>query len=109
MNRSGSLLCAILLLDTVTPARAGIASENFGGRLMLVYTPAHLPTVGSRMPVAVLQGGSGSTQRIESGGEEQARSLDAAAEQAGFVVAYLSGTQAMRMFGSDRLTWNAVG
>jgi len=91
------------------PARAGIAVQNFGGRPMLVYTPAHLPAAGSRALVVVLHGGLGSAQGIESGGAEQALSLDAVAEQAGFVVAYLSGTQAIRMFGSDRLAWNAGG
>jgi len=59
--------------------------------------------------VIVLHGGMGNAQRIESGRSEHGLNLDAVAEKNEFIVAYLNGTPVTRLFGDDKLGWNAGG
>jgi polyhydroxybutyrate depolymerase len=59
--------------------------------------------------VVVLHGGLGNAQRIESMQSEHGLNLDAAADQSGFIVAYLNGTPVTRFLGDDKLGWNAGG
>ncbi len=88
---------------------AGVTQEVFGGREMLVYLPPQLAAPGQRALVIVLHGGLGNAQRIESEQSESGLRMDALAQANGFVVAYLNGTPAARLFGADKLAWNAGG
>jgi polyhydroxybutyrate depolymerase len=76
---------------------------------MLVYTPQNMPARGARALVVVLHGGLGNASRIEGGAAEKGLKLDGVAEKNGFIVAYLNGTPVTRMFGPDKLGWNAGG
>jgi polyhydroxybutyrate depolymerase len=106
-----SLAFGLLLLGlTFASARAGDAvEETYGGREMLVTVPAKLPPPGARALVVVLHGGLGNAGRIESRQSETGMNLDTAAEQNGFIVAYLNGTKATRFLGGRVLAWNAGG
>jgi polyhydroxybutyrate depolymerase len=80
---------------------------------MIVYVPAQLPPSGARALVVVLHGGMGNAGRIASGQiasgqSESGLNMDAVAEKDGFIVAYLNGTPATRLFG-NMLAWNAGG
>jgi polyhydroxybutyrate depolymerase len=85
----------------------GAKEESYGGRNMLVYVPSQLHDKPAL--VVVLHGGLGNAQRIESGQSEHGLNMDAVAEKAGFVVAYLNGTPVTRRMGADLLGWNAGG
>ena len=87
----------------------GVTRDHFGGRELLVYAPASLPTAGSRALVVVLHGGLGNASMIEGGLGERGLKLDAVAEKNGFLVAYLNGTKVARLLGQNRLGWNAGG
>jgi polyhydroxybutyrate depolymerase len=90
-------------------ATQSAVQQTYGGRSLLVYVPARLPASGTRALVVVLHGGLGNAQRIESGQAEHGLNLDAAAEQSGFIVAYLNGTPVTRFLGADKLGWNLGG
>jgi polyhydroxybutyrate depolymerase len=85
-------------------AAAGTVGDSYGGRSMMVHVPGSLPAPGSRALVVVLHGGLGNAQHMES-----SLGMDGVADKDGFVVAYLNGTPAARMFGADRLAWNSGG
>jgi polyhydroxybutyrate depolymerase len=107
-----ALLCvAALLLQAARASAAmqGVTQDNYEGRSLIVYVPSHLPAQGSRALVIVLHGGLGNAQRIESKQSESALNMDAVAEKAGFIVAYLNGTPVTRRFAADMLGWNAGG
>jgi polyhydroxybutyrate depolymerase len=87
----------------------GVTEDNYEGRSLIVYVPSHLPAQGTRALVVVLHGGLGNAQRIESKQSESALNMDAVAEKAGFIVAYLNGTPVTRRFAADLLGWNAGG
>jgi polyhydroxybutyrate depolymerase len=86
-----------------------VVSDSYGGRSLLVYVPAQLPAAGTRSLVVVLHGGMGNAQHVESEMAAKGSSMDSVAEKNGFIVAYLNGTPATRLFGADRLAWNAGG
>jgi polyhydroxybutyrate depolymerase len=88
---------------------AGTTEESFRDRPIMVYLPATLPAPGNRALVVVLHGGLGNARRVAEARNESAMNMDAASDRHGFVVAYLSGTPATRMFGPDKLGWNAGG
>lgn len=96
-----------LLLSLAAQAAGGLSQQDFGGRALWVYVPATLPPAGTRALVVVLHGGMGNAQRIAQGQGEHALNLDTEADKDGFVVAYLNGTPVTRLFGADRLGWNA--
>jgi poly(3-hydroxybutyrate) depolymerase len=102
---AAALLAAWLSLD----ARAASAAkpEQYGGREMLVVTPSH-PAPAHAL-VLVLHGGLGNAGRIADGKSESALNLDALAEQHGFYVAYLNGTQVGRRLPESMRGWNAGG
>jgi polyhydroxybutyrate depolymerase len=87
----------------------GVTTENYKGRDLLVYAPANLPSRGARALVVVLHGGLGNASRIEGGASEKGLKMDEVAEKNGFLVAYLNGTPVTRMYGADKLGWNAGG
>jgi polyhydroxybutyrate depolymerase len=99
-------LCVALSIAALY-AQAAQTTEIYGGRSAVIYTPAKLPAAGQRALVVVLHGGLGNAQRIADGRSESALNIDAAADEAGFVVAYLSGTPVARMLSAERLGWNA--
>jgi poly(3-hydroxybutyrate) depolymerase len=90
-------------------ATHGVIEESYDGRSMIIYVPSRLSAPGTRALVVVLHGGLGNAQRIESGQSETGLNMDAIAEKAGFIVAYLNGTPVTRRFGADKLGWNAGG
>jgi polyhydroxybutyrate depolymerase len=95
---------------TKAPLPPGVTTESYKGRELLVFTPPALPARGARALVIVLHGGLGNAERIErGGGTEKGLRLDEVAARNGFVVAYLNGTPVMRMYGPDKLGWNAGG
>jgi polyhydroxybutyrate depolymerase len=107
-----ALLCvAALLLHAACASAAmqGVTEDNYEGRSLIVYVPAHLPAQGKRALVVVLHGGLGNARRIESKQSESGLNMDAVAEKAGFIVAYLNGTPVTRRFAADMLGWNAGG
>jgi poly(3-hydroxybutyrate) depolymerase len=87
---------------------AASSTASYGGRDMIVTVPAQLPPPGARALVVVLHGGMGNAGRIASGQSESGLNMDAVAEKDGFIVAYLNGTPATRLFGNMR-AWNAGG
>jgi len=109
-TRWWKLLFALMAMAWTGPAlAAGPVSDHFDGRGMFVYTPANAPPAGSRALVLVLHGGLGNAQRIVEKQAESGLNLDAAADQHGFVVAYLDGTPVTRRMGGRFLGWNAGG
>ncbi|HVN01746.1 MAG TPA: prolyl oligopeptidase family serine peptidase [Caulobacteraceae bacterium] len=105
---------AALVLLTLVPAAgsasaAGVERMDYGGRPLIVYAPARLPPAGQRALVVVLHGGLGNADRIEAGGAEHGLNMDAAADQDGFLVAYVNGTPVTRNMGPQFLGWNAGG
>jgi polyhydroxybutyrate depolymerase len=104
-------MCAALLFyaSGAFAATPGVTEANYGGRSLIVYVPSRLPAPGARALVVVLHGGMGNAQRIESGQSENGLNMDAVAEKASFIVAYLNGTPVTRRFGADKLGWNAGG
>ena len=90
---ASTFLWGVVLRGGVSAASVfvpGITAEEHGGRPMLVHVPSHLPPQGSRALVVVLHGGLGNARNIESGKSESGLNLDAMADHAGFIVAYLS-------------------
>lgn len=87
----------------------GAVTDTYGGRSMIVYVPPGMPISGTRALVVVLHGGLGNAQHIEKQDAERGLNLNEVAKQGGFVVAYLNGTPATRLLGSDKLAWNAGG
>lgn len=79
--------------------------DVFQGRDILLYTPSNLPAAGNRAMVVVLHGGMGNANHIYTtfGAE-----MNKAADEGGFVVAYLNGSQASRL-GEKFHAWNAGG
>jgi polyhydroxybutyrate depolymerase len=98
-----------LLLAPASLVFAGVSSDSYGGRRMLVYEPAQLPPKGARALVVVLHGGLGNADRIEARQSESGLYMDTVAEKDEFLVVYLNGTQVTRRFGADKLGWNAGG
>jgi len=106
-----SRVCAALLFyaSSALAATPSVTEENYSGRTMIVYAPSRLPARGARPLVVVLHGGLGNARRIESRQSESGLNMDAVAEKAGFIVAYLNGTPVTLRFGVDLLGWNAGG
>jgi polyhydroxybutyrate depolymerase len=98
-----------LLLGLTPNAGFPADEERFEERTMLVHVPASLPPWGSRALVVVLHGGLGNPLRIESNRNEHGLNMDGVSDEAGFIVAYLSGTPVTRFLGADKLGWNAGG
>lgn len=88
---------------------SGVTQEDYEGRSMLVYVPSRLPKIGARALVVVLHGGLGNARSIESRQAESGLNMDAVADKAGFIVAYLNGTPVTRLLDANRLGWNAGG
>ena len=105
-----SMAIAVAILSLTYPAWArGAQVESYDGRGLVVYVPSKLPPAGTRALVIVLHGGFGNAERIESGRSEHGLNMDAVADRAGFVVAYLNGTAVTRFLGADKRGWNAGG
>jgi polyhydroxybutyrate depolymerase len=81
----------------------GANIEQFHGREILVYVPQDLKPAGTRAMVMVFHGGGGNAGHIRKNLE-----LDKTADQYGFIVAYLNGTQAMRIKINSK-SWNGGG
>jgi len=92
-----------------TTPSPGVTTENYKGRDLLAYVPPNLPAAGARALVIVLHGGLGNASRIEGGASEKGLKMDEVAAKNGFMVAYLNGTPVTKMFGADKLGWNAGG
>jgi polyhydroxybutyrate depolymerase len=104
------LIAALLVLVCgASVAAQGDNEQDYGGRSLFVYVPSELPAPGKRALVVVLHGGLGNAQRIVSAESEHGLNMDAVAEKAGFIVAYLNGTRVTRHFRADKLGWNAGG
>lgn len=102
-------LCA-WLVGASTGAHGQVAplfEASYAGRPALVYVPTTLAPSGSRALVVVLHGGLGNAQRIATRTHESGLNMNAAADEGGFVVAYLNGTPVARLLGADKLGWNA--
>lgn len=99
-----AMLAAFPLLAVAVPADVAV---QYDGRTMYVHVPARMPAPGSRALVVILHGGLGSAERVISGGNESGMNLDAAADEYGFLVAYLNGTPVARRLGDDHKGWNA--
>jgi polyhydroxybutyrate depolymerase len=97
------------LLTWGATAHAGDSTISYGGREIIVYTPAHLPASGTRALVVVLHGGLGNAARIAGRQSESGLNMDAVADRDGFIVAYLNGTPVTRFMGDRMLGWNAGG
>jgi polyhydroxybutyrate depolymerase len=110
-NRYSAERIACLLIFAIVGnlSHAAALTESFEGRDMLVHVPKALPAAGTRALVIVLHGGMGNASRIEGGRSENGLNLDQVADDNGFLVAYLNGTRAARMLGSQALAWNAGG
>lgn len=91
------------------PCWAGVTSESYNGRDLLVYAPPNLPARGARALVIVLHGGLGNAARIQGGMSEKGLKMDDVAKKNGFIVAYLNGTPVTRRFAPNMLGWNAGG
>jgi polyhydroxybutyrate depolymerase len=92
-----------------TTASAGVTTENYDGRELLVYVPPNLAGRRARALVVVLHGGLGNAARIEGGASEKGLKMDEVAEKNGFLVTYLNGTPVTKMRDAEELGWNAGG
>lgn len=101
-----TFIASVWLWAMLGAAAAQPLPEVFAGRTAYIYTPANLPSFGSRALV-VLHGGLGNAERLATARIERALNMNAVADQGGFVVAYLSGTPVARMLGPYKLGWNA--
>lgn len=101
------ILLGSLTLNPLSVQAAQGTSLTVAGRTAIVYLPDSLPLSGSRAMVVVLHGGLGNAERIASRRSENAINLDAVADRAGFVVAYLNGTAVARLLSDERRGWNA--
>lgn len=111
-NKTSVLLAVALSLCTLcfTPMAvhaSELITETYAGRNAIVYLPSALPASGSRALVIVLHGGLGNAQRIAAKQSESALNMNAVADKASFIVAYLNGTPVARFMGADKLGWNA--
>ena len=102
----GQGLLALLAASNLC-AVAQIRSETVLGREASIYVPSNLPASGGRAMLVVLHGGLGNAQRIATQQSESALNMNAVAEENGFIVAYLNGTQVARLLSAQRLGWNA--
>ena len=102
----GQCLLALLAASNLC-AVAQIRSETVLGREASIYVPSNLPASGGRAMLVVLHGGLGNAQRIATQQSESALNMNAVAEENGFIVAYLNGTQVARLLSAQRLGWNA--
>lgn len=108
MNRMPLAACLLAALLSLDARASGVARvEPFAGRDMLVVAPSH--PAARRALLIVLHGGFGRAERIAAGQSEAALNLDALAEQHGFTVAYLNGTQVGRLLPETMRGWNAGG
>lgn len=82
----------------------GAIKDAYDGREILVYTAPNVPAEGNRAMVVVLHGGMGNANHIYS---TFGKEMNKAADEGGFVVAYLNGTTT-RM-GDNFHTWNSGG
>lgn len=79
-------------------------NETLGDRSYIVYTPKSLPPRGQIPLLIVLHGGFGNAAHIQN-----YIGLDPLADQGGFIVAYLNGTQVARKLSANMRGWNAGG
>lgn len=75
-----------------------------GDRSFVVYTPQNLPRHGDIPLLIVLHGGFGSADQIH-----KYIGLDPYADERGFIIAYLDGTQVARGLPAKMRGWNAGG
>jgi polyhydroxybutyrate depolymerase len=109
MYRAFGVYISLFFLAPLPAMAAGVVTQSYGGRDMLIYVPPRLPAEGSRALVVVLHGGLGNAERIESRHSESGLNMDAEADKDGFIVVYLNGTPVTRLFGNKMLGWNAGG
>lgn len=83
----------------------GVITDNYEGREILVHVATNAPPA-NRALVIVLHGGMGNANHIFSILGEQ---LNGAANEGGFVVAYLNGSPATRRGENGHNAWNAGG
>lgn len=79
-------------------------NETLGDRSYIVYTPKSLPPRGQIPLLVVLHGGFGNAEQIK-----KYIGLDTFADQGGFIVAYLDGTQVGKSLPTKMKGWNAGG
>lgn len=77
-------------------------NESFENRDLIVYVPSRLPPKGHRAMIVALHGGMGNAVQLQS-----YLGLDTLADQYGFIVTYLNGTQVMRAGTENMRGWNA--
>lgn len=108
-SRAAASLLMVVGSFWVAAQSAGAVSvaEQLAGRPALVHVPAKLPVGRERKLVIVLHGGLGNADLIAVRRTESRLNLDAAADQSGFIVAYLNGTRAGRLLPEDMRAWNA--
>jgi len=82
------------------------SATNFQGRDYILYRPSSVPA-GEKVPlVLVLHGGMGNAQHMEG----KLAGMKEAAQEYGFMVAYINGTHVMeRKDTEERKGWNAGG
>ncbi len=83
----------------------GAIKDSYEGREILVYVAPSVPAKGNRAMVVMLHGGMGNANHIYT---TFGKEMNEAANEGGFVVAYLNGTQASRL-GDKFHAWNSGG
>lgn len=82
---------------------ASLTQDTFGGRDILLHIAPNVPAMGNRAMVVVLHGGMGNAGHIQ-----KIIGMDDPADEGGFIVAYLNGSQAARI-NPNFHAWNAGG
>ena len=97
-ERSNEQKAAVLAEPDVSLTR-----DNYGGREILLHIAPNVPSPGRRAMVVVLHGGMGNAGHIQP-----VIGMDTPADEGGFIVAYLNGSQATRL-NKPYHAWNAGG
>jgi poly(3-hydroxybutyrate) depolymerase len=79
-----------------------VRQDSYAGRDMILYVPSRLPPPGQRGMVVALHGGGGNAGFIKDH-----LKMDGVAEQDGFIVAYLNGSDASSRLPGKMKAWNA--
>ncbi len=82
-----------------------VVTDNFQGRDLLIYASPNMPSMGRRSMIVVLHGGMGNAVHIQTIIGQQMKD---AADEGGYIIAYLNGSQATRR-NAKFLAWNAGG
>lgn len=84
----------------------GTAKDSYGGREILLHIAPNAPPSGRRALVIILHGGMGNASHIYSVIGQQ---MNDAADEGGYIIAYLNGSAATAGPGDKFHAWNAGG